>query len=108
LLGLLNLRAGIRMQSSGHTFRQISDALAYGGRRHARRAIERAMLATVAEPAAEARALELDRLSRLQAAAWTQALAGDTRSIEIALRIIDRRCKLLGAGRAGPARGDDA
>lgn len=41
-------------------------------------------------------ATELDRLDALQAAVWPQAMAGETKSVEAALKVIDRRARLLG------------
>jgi hypothetical protein len=38
---------------------------------------------------------ELDRLGALQAAVWPAAMAGDTRAVDVALRVSDRRIKLL-------------
>ncbi len=51
-----------RLRVRGCTYQQIADALGYGHRDLARRAVERALAATVAEPAAELRTLELIRL----------------------------------------------
>jgi hypothetical protein len=44
----------------------------------------------------ELREQELDRLDRLQRNVWAQALNGDLQAVQVALRIIDRRAKLLG------------
>ena len=49
-----------------------------------------------ARAADELRTTELMRLDRLQAAAWAQAAKGDLRAIETMLRVIDRRCRILG------------
>lgn len=40
--------------------------------------------------------MELDRLDQLQRAVWADAIGGDTRAVETALKIIDKRAKLLG------------
>lgn len=40
--------------------------------------------------------IELDRLDALQRAVWADATSGDTRAIETALKVMDRRAKLLG------------
>lgn len=40
-------------------------------------------------------ALEMGRLDALQNAVWPAAMAGDTRSVDSALRIINQRAKLL-------------
>ena len=44
----------------------------------------------------EFRALELQRLDRLQVALWPKALEGDVSAIQGTLKIIDQRCRLLG------------
>lgn len=41
-------------------------------------------------------ALEIDRLDTLQQAVWTDAVGGDLKAIEIALKIIQSRTKVLG------------
>ncbi len=109
----------VRLRSRGLTYQQISDALGYGDRSNARRAVERAMLATITEPAAEARALELLRLDALHRAAWAvmttrhpMVSAGRVvrdhhgravddvgpvlAAIDRLLRIAERRARLLG------------
>jgi hypothetical protein len=40
--------------------------------------------------------LELDRVDALQAAYWGMALAGDYHAAEVVLKVIARRCKILG------------
>lgn len=40
--------------------------------------------------------MELDRLDQLQRAVWADAIGGDTRAVETALKIIDKRARLLG------------
>ena len=40
--------------------------------------------------------MELSRLDALQQSLWQAALAGDTRSVDTVLKIIDKRTKLLG------------
>lgn len=39
--------------------------------------------------------MELDRLDRLQAKLWPSAMTGDEKSIEMVLKIMDRRIKIL-------------
>lgn len=40
--------------------------------------------------------MELDRLDQLQQALWQSAMAGDTRSADSILKVMDKRHKLLG------------
>lgn len=40
--------------------------------------------------------IEMERLDKLQQAAWPKAMGGDSRSIQVILKIIETRAKLLG------------
>jgi len=48
------------------------------------------------EMAEEIRRLELERLDRMFLGLWQSAIQGDTRAINSALRVMERRSKLLG------------
>jgi hypothetical protein len=48
------------------------------------------------QPAEELRTQELDRLDRLQRAYWKDAMEGNVRAADFILRVIDKRCKILG------------
>lgn len=58
--------------------------------------IQRCLSDIPRQEADELRAQEVTRLDRLQRACWDPALAGDLAAIDRALRIIDRRAKMLG------------
>lgn len=57
--------------------------------------VKDAIAAIPQEQADELRALELERLDTMLAAVWRDVLAGDTRAIDSALRIMQRRAALL-------------
>lgn len=59
-------------------------------------AYRRAIARTLREPAADVRALEADRLDRIQAAVWTKAMRGDLAAVDRVLRVMERRAELLG------------
>lgn len=89
----------ITLRLAGMDYSTIADRLGYSNRAAACKDITRALAVNLAElgrTADELREVELTRLDRLQAAAWAPAVGGDLRSIETVLRVIDRRCKLLG------------
>jgi hypothetical protein len=108
-----------RLRARGITYDQIAVTLGYCDRTAARRAVERALVATVAEPAAEVRKLELDRLDEMYRAALAvlerqhltvshgriiRTDSGDPllddapalQAIDRMIRIMERRAKLLG------------
>lgn len=89
----------IALRLAGMDYAAIADRLGYSNRAAACKDITRALAVSLAEQgrsADELREVELTRLNRLQAAAWAPAVGGDLRAIETVLRVIDRRCKLLG------------
>lgn len=107
-----------RLRAEGKTYEQVANALGFVDRSHARKAVQRALLATVQEAGDELRTLELERLNLLLDKAWqvmeTVHFAhsqgrvvklDDTPLIDSAptlaamdriLRIMERRAKLLG------------
>jgi len=89
----------VAMRLAGIDYDTIAARLGYAGRGAAYTDITRALEANVAEQNRNSDVLrqeELQRLDRLQAGVWAAAAAGDTKAVDTALRIIDRRCKLLG------------
>jgi hypothetical protein len=109
-----------RMRSEGRNYDEVATALGFTDRSTARRAVERGLLAVVAEPAAHLRTLELARLDILLSKAWEvlqaehivvsqgrvmeHPVTGEPmvdhqpvlHAIDRVLRISERRCKLLG------------
>lgn len=89
----------ISMRLAGADYETIARTLGYASRGAAHTDITRALEQYVTEGRVSAEVLreqELRRLDRLQATLWPQALQGDTKVIETVLRIIDRRCRILG------------
>ncbi|HUU02182.1 MAG TPA: hypothetical protein VM425_12125 [Myxococcota bacterium] len=86
----------LELRRDGHTLQQIADALGFAGPSGAADCVQRALRATVAEPAEELRILELARLDSYLAALQKKIGTGEPRAIEVALRVSTRRAKLLG------------
>lgn len=89
----------IALRLAGADYEAIATRLGYASRGAAYTDIDRAMQSAVAEQEQEAavlRQVELARLDRLQAGIWTTALAGNLKAVDTTIKIIDRRCKLLG------------
>jgi len=107
-----------RLRSAGVTYRGIAEALGICDASAARKSVERALLATVAEPSEELRRLEILKLDQMSVVAWeiledqhVRVSAGrvmyaggvpveDTRpvlaAIDRLLKISERRAKLMG------------
>ncbi|MER5302291.1 hypothetical protein ABT039_22915 [Streptomyces lasiicapitis] len=95
----------IALRLAGMDYQTIAERLDYADRGAASKDVHRALETNLeAESAAAAtlRELEVQRLDRMQAAAWAKAAKGDLKAIETVLKVIDRRARLLGLDR--PAR----
>lgn len=89
----------IQLRLAGADWTQIADTLGYADRAAACKDVTRALESHIAAQNSTAEVLretELQRLDRLQRGLWPAAVAGDTRSADTVLRVIDRRMKLLG------------
>lgn len=86
----------LQLRRSGATFQQIAEQLGYAHRSNARKAIQAALDGALSEEADALRALELDRLDRLQLAHWQRATSGDVKATETVLKVMQHRAKLLG------------
>jgi hypothetical protein len=90
-------RKAIELRRAGATYDDIARAVGYKDPSGARAAYQRALKRTLQDAGSEeVREIELDRLDRLQRAAWTNALAGDVNAINTVLRIMHRRAAYLG------------
>ncbi len=86
----------LELRRAGFTYDVIADRLAYNDRSAARKAVERAIGRTHQDAADDLRALEADRLDRLQSSRWSKAIKGDDKAFDRVLRVMERRSKLLG------------
>lgn len=106
------------LRGRGYSYQAVADALGMHDRSAARKAVERALAATVAEPCEELRRIELAKLDSMSVTAWAvldaehpvvsagriMVLNGEPltdpepvlAAIDRLLRISERRCRLLG------------
>ena len=96
-------RRAVEMALGGATYQQIAQGMGYANRGTVHRIVQQALRQREVDGIDEVRLLELGRLDALQAALWGPALEGDTRAAVVVLRLIDRRCRLLGL--YAPVRG---
>lgn len=95
-------RQALELRKAGCSYRVIADQLGYANASGAIKAVAKALRASVQEPAAELRTLELERLDSLLRALWPQAIKGNTAAVDRVLKIMDRRAGYLGLD--APAR----
>ena len=87
----------LELRKAGWTFERIAERLGYANKGGAWKAYDRALTATLQEPADELRRLERERLDALFSAMYEIAMTkGSARHAEVALKAMEQRAKLLG------------
>lgn len=86
----------IELRRTGATWEFIAKVTGYANASGAYKAYQRALGKIVQPKIDELRAVEVDRLDRLQFAIWERAKDGDIKAIDAVLRILDRRTRILG------------
>ncbi len=86
----------LKLRKAGITYEDIAAQLGYKSAVGAYHAVTAALRVTLQEPADEVRKLELERLDAMLLAIWQRVTKGDYGAIDRALRVIERRAKLLG------------
>ena len=86
----------LELRRAGLTWQSIAEETGYADHTGAYAAYKRAIKRTMQQPADELREQELDRIDRLQLAAWPNAMKGDTKSIMTIVKLMERRARLLG------------
>ncbi|WP_461152340.1 hypothetical protein [Saccharopolyspora tripterygii] len=86
----------LQLRLSGATFQQIADELGYTDKTAAYKSIRHALDRIGREEAQELFDLDLARLDRLLMAVWPQAMKGDLFAVDRALKIMERRARMVG------------
>ena len=86
----------LEMRKAGHTFQVIADNLGYRGPSGAYDAVMSAIKTTLQEPADELRKMEVERFDVMINSLWPKVLNGDARATEVAVKVMERRAKMLG------------
>jgi hypothetical protein len=94
------MRRALELRKAGVGYQQIADALGYAGPSGAYSAVDRALREVRREPAEALLRLELERLDQMMVAIAEQVREGNLKAIDRALRISERRCRLLGLDKA--------
>ena len=95
----------VELVLQGMKYDEVARQVGYANRGTAHRAVAQALSERLVDGIDELRALEVARLDAMQAALWPpQVEAGDTRASMTVIRIIDRRCRLLGLDATKRAR----
>lgn len=96
---LANLELSVKaleLRKAGHTYQEIADKVGYKGPQWAYDAVQKALKRTLQQPTDDVRKMECERLDRMQLALWERVTNGDLDAVDAALRVMNRRAKLLG------------
>ncbi|MGO3844458.1 terminase small subunit [Agrococcus casei] len=90
------------LRRAGLALPRIAEQLGFSTTAAAQASINRAMQAQGTEfDPADVRAMELDRLDRLQQAVWVKAIKGDLKAVETAQKLTEARVRLAGIAARG-------
>lgn len=89
-------RRAADLRLAGTSYDAIADSLGYSNKSHAWKAVQGVLESARREAADTLLTLELERLDRIQRAAFPDALRGDTKAIAAVLRVMDHRAKITG------------
>jgi len=90
----------MKLRMQGLTFDEIAAKCGYSSRQRAHEAVSKALKEITREPAEELRTLELERLDAMFTTHFDRARKGSVDSLGAALRIMERRAKLMGIDQA--------
>ena len=86
----------LRLVKAGYRLPEIAQRLGYSGRQGAHRLITKALQSLVEQPREEVRQIAVARLDHMLTRIVEQIEAGDLKAIQVALKIEERRARLLG------------
>lgn len=86
----------LKLRAAGTGYEEIARAVGYANASGAFKAVVCGLKKTLAEPANELRTLELKRLDNYLLAISKQVQSGDLKAIDRAIKISERRSRLLG------------
>lgn len=89
-------RRAADLRLAGANYDAIAASLGYSNKSHAWKAVQGVLAAASRETGEALLALELERLDRIQRAAFPDALRGDSKAIASVLRVMDHRAKVTG------------
>lgn len=86
----------LKWRREGWAYREIADAFGLPTEHHAFKIVLRQIKLLAREAAEDVRAIEVDRLDALLKGVWPNAVLGDTKAVDAAIKIMNRRAELLG------------
>jgi len=89
-------KLALQLALAGEEYQSIADKVGYNSRQAAWKAVKSALNKTVTEDAEQVKLMQMRRLDRMLKALWPEVLQGNVKAILAAIRVEERRAKLLG------------
>lgn len=86
----------LELRKAGVSYVRIAEVLGYASGSGAHKAVASALKKTLQEPADDLRTLEIERLDAMLSAIWASVKQGQYGAIDRAIKIMERKAKLLG------------
>lgn len=94
------VRDALELRKAGVPYQAIAERLGWKSSASAYKAVKKALEDQINEPAEELRQMEIERLNHLLMLIWAKIQQGDMRSIEQAMRVMERISTLRGMDQA--------
>lgn len=91
-----NQLKALELRKAGIPYQRIAESLGYKDASGAWRAVKAALKKTLQEPADELRQIEIIRLDAMLSSIWASVKQGQYGAIDRAIKILERKSKLLG------------
>lgn len=91
-----NQLKALELRKAGIPYQRIAESLGYKDASGAWRAVKAALKKTLQEPADELRQIEIERLDAMLSSIWASVKQGQYGAIDRAIKIMERKAKLLG------------
>lgn len=90
------IRDALELRKAGVPYATIAERLGWKSPQAAHKAVKKALDSQINEPVEELRQMEIERLNHMLMLIWARIQQGDMRSIEQALRVMERITQLRG------------
>jgi hypothetical protein len=96
LAALNRQKQALQLAQSGVDYQTIADKLGFNSRQAAWKSVKSALNRTLVESAEELRTMQISRLDKMLSAIWVDVIKGNLKAIDRAIKLEERRAKLLG------------
>lgn len=97
LAALEKRKQALQLALAGVDYQTIADTVGYNSRQAAHKAVKSAIDMTIKPMAEDVKQMQLARLDKMLTAIWSQVTKGNLSAIDRAIKLEERRARLMGA-----------